>query len=160
MALSDLAKTILMNKDSFDERVDGLYPTPDGNVYLALFETHDGEMTFYARNDDSAIKYALSVNTHLKSIERIHFNYNKVYPKQEFAAGTTLNIPIGAYTILSAPDRDDNWGMSFTMLHLEKVTMGILLYYAEYPNNDWNIYVPEKNLIVMVPVKLLKEANP
>ena len=160
MSLSDMEKTTLMNKPDFDERVDGLYPTPEGNVYSAFFETHGGEMSFYAKNDKCAIDYARIVGARIHTIERVHFNYNKVYPKQEFSAGLNLAIPAGKYEVLNSPDGDDDWGMTGKLLHIDKPTFGILLQYADYPNDDWNIYVPEKNLIVMVPVKLLKEANP
>jgi hypothetical protein len=160
MTLSDMAKTILMNKPNFEERVDGLYPTPEGNVYFTTSPAHDGELTFYAKNDECAINYIKAMNPRITKIERIHFNYNDVYPKQEFNLGLTLNMPLGNFEVISKGDEEDDWGMTGKLLHITKPMTGILLQYADYPNYDWNIFVPEKHVIIMVPVKSLKESNP
>jgi hypothetical protein len=149
-----------MNKPNFEERVDGLYPTPDGNVYFSQSPAHDGELTFYAKNDEAAMLYIRSINPHVTKIERVHFMYNDVYPKQEFDCGLTLNLPLGNYEVISKGDEEDDWGMTGKLLHVDKHMTGILLQYADYPNDDWNIFVPEKHIIIMVSVKLLKEANP
>jgi hypothetical protein len=158
--LTDAQKTILMNKPDFEERVDGLYPTPDGNVYFAQHETHDGETTFYARNDLCAINYALGLNKRLKSVERIQFLYNKVYPVQEFTPGLILNIPLCNHEIISKGEEEDDWGMTRKFLHVSTPMTGILLEFADYPNDGWNIFMPEKHVIIYVSTKMLKEKNP
>ena len=149
-----MEKTNEMNGPDYEERIDGLYPTPDGKVYLAIWkEKRDGEHTFYAVDDDCAIKYANGIHSNPSSLEEVVFSYRKV---EELLVGMKVSVPLGAYDILLKCE-DEDWGLTGKLLHIEHGPLeGILLHYADHPDYAWNTYIPDKDLIIEVPERMIK----
>jgi len=151
-------KTHELNNPNNDESTVGLYPIPDGKIYLAIWANkHGGELGFYAVDDKSAIEYVKEghPNDTPTSLSEVVITYREI---PFFEVGMRVKVPIGQYEIVTKSD-DEYWSEIGKLLHTIAIHDGILLKYADHPDYGWNIYIPDHDLMVFITEKALKESK-
>jgi len=152
--MDNLEKTRELNSNG--EGINGLYPIPDGKIYLAVWsDRHDGEYMFYAVDDESAIQYVKESHPSKlpTTLSEATISYREIL---FFDVGMQIKVPIGQYEIVTKSD-DEDWGETGRLINTDMVLTGILLKYADHPNYGWNTYLPAKDFIILVPEIVLKE---